>query len=202
MSPDEIQVALQAAFHRCDAASCPLTDTQQKILLQVVEQIKGNNLKQDSEIVNPLDELNPQELKAFLDFVSTQEQQNQDWKVQLLNDWLHENNSGAVQFIRDCYGLQWLERIQGYHLEKYVVEDKLKVGSHIEVCNRLWEWVNENSPCKPEWFPCTVIRVDQIRDGDDSLTNCTIRFHNGAEYEIQGIYDWNRYNWRRFGENP
>ncbi|WP_416670750.1 hypothetical protein [Egbenema bharatensis] len=28
-------------------------------------------------------------------------------------------------------------------------------------------------------------------------TNCLIQFDNGMEYEIQGIYEWNRYNWRR-----
>ncbi len=197
MSPDEIQVALQAAFHRCHVASCPLTDTQKEIILQIVEQIKGNNLEHDSNAENPLDTLNPQELQAFLAFVSFQAQQNQDWKAQLLNDWLHENNSGAVQFIRDRYGLQWLNRIQPEHLQKYTVEDKLQVGDRIEVCNGLWEWVNENSPCQPEWFPCTVISLDEVGDGDDSLISCTIRFHNGSEYEIQGVYDWNRYNWRK-----
>ncbi|HEY9646662.1 MAG TPA: hypothetical protein V6C88_09845, partial [Chroococcidiopsis sp.] len=25
---------------------------------------------------------------------------------------------------------------------------------------------------------------------------CTVRFDNGMEYEIQGVYEWNRYNWR------
>ncbi len=41
MTPDEIEAAMLAAFNDCDAASCPLTDTQKEILLQVVEQIQG-----------------------------------------------------------------------------------------------------------------------------------------------------------------
>ncbi|BDI19545.1 hypothetical protein ANSO36C_53470 [Nostoc cf. commune SO-36] len=48
-----------------------------------------------------------------------------------------------------------------------------------------------------------VIKVEEISDvydglrlRNDSSTNCVVRFFNGAEYEIQGIYEWNRYNWR------
>lgn len=198
MSPDEIKAALQAAFNRCDTASCPLTDTQKQILLQVVEQIQLNSNADVSDIPNPLDELKPEELQAFLKFVKAQEEHNRPWKAQLLNDWLHENDSGAVQFVRDRYGLQWLNRIEPDHFDKYSVEDvKLKVGDGIEVCNALWEWVQENGPCSREWFSCTVIRIDQISDGDYSSTNCIIRFINGSEYEIQGIYEWNSYNWRR-----
>ncbi len=191
MSPDEIQVALQAAFYRCDAASCPLTDTQKEILLQVVEQIQGND--------NPLDELTFGELQAFLQFVKAQEEQNRSWKAQLLNDWLQENDSGSVQFIRQNYGLQWLNRVETYHVAQYSQENTpiVRVGDRIEVCNALWEWVQENGPCQPEWFLCTVIRVDEMSNGNDSSTNCIIRFQSGAEYEIQGIYEWNQYNWRR-----
>lgn len=58
MSQDEIEAALQAAFNRCDAASCPLTDTQKQILLQVVEQIQGNHASV-SDVANPLDETDP-----------------------------------------------------------------------------------------------------------------------------------------------
>ncbi|MEH1889634.1 MAG: hypothetical protein V7K92_09290 [Nostoc sp.] len=198
MTPDEIEAAMFAAFNDCDAASCPLTDTQKQILLQVIEQIQGNT-SGASGIANPLDELNPEELEVFLQFVKDEEQLNRTWKVQLLNDWLLENDSGTVQFIRQRYGLQWLNRVESYHFDKYsYFEDalKLRVGDRIEVSNALWEWVQEDGPCKREWFPCMVIQVEEISNGDDSSTNCVVRFFNGAEYEIQGMYEWNRYNWR------
>ncbi|MHC0064750.1 hypothetical protein ACWATR_17920 [Nostoc sp. UIC 10890] len=197
MTPDEIEAAMLAAFNRCDVASCPLTDAQKQILLQVVEQIQGNSTSGTSNIANPLDELTPEELEAFLQFVKNEEQRNRTWKVQLLNDWLLENDSGTVQFIRQRYGLQWLNRVESCHFDKYYYfEDalKLRVGDRIEVSNALWEWVQEDGPCQREWFPCMVIQVEEI--SDDSSTNCLVRFFNGAEYEIQGIYEWNRYNWR------
>lgn len=199
MTPDEIEASMLAAFNDCDAASCPLTDTQKEILLQVVEQIQGNSTSRASAIANPLDELTPEELEAFLQFVKDEEQLNRTWKVQLLNDWLQQNDSGTVQFIRQRYGLQWLNRVESYHFDKYsYFEDalKLRVGDRIEVSNALWEWVQEDGPCKREWFPCMVIKVEEISNGDDTSTNCVVRFFNGAEYEIQGIYEWNRYNWR------
>ncbi|WP_392533013.1 hypothetical protein [Nostoc sp. C117] len=199
MTPDEIETAMQTAFNSCDAVGCPLTDAQKEILLQVVEQIQGNSNSGASDIANPLDELTPEELEVFLEFVKTQEQRNRTWKVQLLNDWLLENDSGTVQFIRQRYGLQWLNRVESCHFDKYsYFEDalKLRIGDRIEVSNALWEWVQEDGPCKREWFPCMVIQVEEISNRDDSSTNCVVRFFNGAEYEIQGIYEWNRYNWR------
>jgi len=206
MTPDEIETAMQAAFNSCDAVGCPLTDAQKQILLQFVEQIQENSNSEASDIANPLDELSPEELEAFLEFVKSQEQRNRTWKVQLLNDWLLENDSGTVQFIRQRYGLEWLNRVESYHFDKYCyLEDalKLKVGDRIEICNALWEWVQEDGPCKPEWFPSIVIQINEISDvydglrlRDNSCTNCVVRFFNGAEYEIQGIYEWNRYNWR------
>lgn len=199
MTPDEIEAALQTAFNRCDAASCPLSDTQKQILLQVVKLIQEHSNSGSSNVVNPLDELTPEELEAFLQFVKTEEQQNRTWKVQLLNDWLQQKDSGAVQFIRNRYGLQWLDRVESYHFDKYsYFEDtlKLRVGDRIEISNALWEWVQEDGPCKREWFPCIVIGMDDVPSGDDLFTNCVIRLLNGTEYEIQGIYEWNRYNWR------
>ncbi|MEH2323100.1 MAG: hypothetical protein V7K32_05920 [Nostoc sp.] len=199
MTPDEIEASMLAAFNDCDAASCPLTDTQKEILLQVVELIQGNSPYRASTIANPLDELTPEELEAFLQFVKDEEQLNRTWKVQLLNDWLQQNDSGRVQFIRQRYGLQWLNRVESYHFDKYsYFEDalKLRIGDRIEVSNALWEWVQEDGPCKREWFPCMVIKVEEISNGDDTSTHCVVRFFNGAEYEIQGIYEWNRYNWR------
>ncbi|MBD0302250.1 MAG: hypothetical protein ICV85_08725, partial [Tolypothrix sp. T3-bin4] len=95
MSPDEIEAALQAAFNSCDAASCPLTDMQKQILLQVIEEIQENSYAGVADLRNPLDELTPAELEAFLEFVKTQEQHNRTWKVQLLNDWLQQKDSGT-----------------------------------------------------------------------------------------------------------
>jgi hypothetical protein len=46
----------------------------------------------------------------LLEFVKEQEKQEYPWKIKLLNDWLHDRNSGTVQFIRDSYGPQWLNR--------------------------------------------------------------------------------------------
>ena len=208
MSPAErIKAVLQAVFNRCEAASCPLTDSQKQILLQVVEELSRKQLKlldtsaQESDTSNPLDELTPDQRQRFLQFVKKQEQQNRLWKTQLLNDWLQERDSGAVQFIRDLHGPQWLNRLKPYHFAKYAeLEEeealKLKVGDRIEVSNGLWEWVQETGPCSREWVLCTVIWVNETGYGDESSISCIIRLNNGAEYEIQEMYQWNRYNWR------
>ncbi|WP_414755130.1 hypothetical protein [Anabaena sp. CCY 9910] len=196
MTPDEIATVLQTAFHRCDAASCPLSARQKEILLQVLEEIQRQSLSGGSDTPNPLDELTPEELETFLAFVKTEEEQDRTWKVQLLNDWLHNQDSGNVQFVRERYGLQWLNRVESYHFDKYAYfEDalKLRIGDRIEVSNALWEWVQDDGPCKREWFGAIVIQIDET---SNVSTNCVVRFYNGAEYEIAGIYEWNRYNWR------
>ncbi len=212
MTSDEIEAFLQLAFIQCEASLCPLTDQQKRILLQVVtdavartslrSSLNRQNGKQDGETANPLDELTPEQRQALLQFVQEQEKADRPWKIQLLNDWLHDRHSGTVQFIRDEYGPQWLNRIKPGHLEQYFKAEtssdglKLKVGDRIEVSNGLWEWVQEDGPCRREWFPCTIVAIAPHSDSDGSYYNCTIRFENGAEYEIQGIYQWNRYNWR------
>lgn len=206
MNPAEIEAALLEAFNRCDIASCPLTEQQQQILLLMVLELMPNSGsldKGDSQGAgtNPLDELTPEQCQSFLQFVKEQEQQNRSWKIQLMNDWLQEQDSGAVQFIRAQYGLLWLNRIKPFHFAKYAGLDceeplKLKVGDRIEVCNALWEWVQENGPCSRQWTSCTVIHVDETSDIEGVATNCIIRFNNGDEYEILGVYQWNRYNWR------
>lgn len=199
MTPDEIEVSLQAAFNSCDAAHCPLTDGQKMILLEVLSKaINSNSTQSVSNNVNPLTELTSEELQTFISFVKEQEQQNQSWKIKLLNDWLQENDSGVVQFIRERYGIQWLNRIEKHHFDELESQDtlKLKAGDRIEVCNGLWEWVQEGTSCAPQWFTCSVIGVEEIIDGDNSYTTCTIRFNDGAEYQIQGVYQWNRYQWR------
>lgn len=206
MNPDEIEVALQAAFNRCNTADCPLTEQQKQIILQALEELtyllpeSPATETVNSDTTNPLDELTPDHRQRFLQFVKAQEQLNRPWKIQLLNDWLQERTSGSVQFIRDLYGPQWLNRLKPGHFAKYTDAGeetlKLKVGDRIEVSNSLWEWVQENGPCSREWFTCTVIQVAETGEGANAALDCIIRFSNGAEYEIQSMYGWNRYNWR------
>lgn len=209
MTPDEIEAVLEVAFIQCEDALCSLTEQQKQILLQVVAEAVtleslGSSAKgeQDGESGNPLDELTREERQALLQFVKEQEERSRRWKIKLLNDWLHNRDSGAVQFIRDQYGPQWLNRVKAVHLRQYLEAEilpnelKLKVGDRIEVSNGLWEWVQENGPCSREWFPCTVVKLSHRTDSDGSYHNGVIRFDNGTEYEIQGICEWNRYNWR------
>ncbi|HEY9602124.1 MAG TPA: hypothetical protein V6C85_10975 [Allocoleopsis sp.] len=209
MTPAEIEAVLQAAFIQCEAMLCALTDRQKQILLQVAIESVTSDLQlssaeenPNSEGENPLDELTPEQRKALLEFVKEQETQDRPWKIKLLNDWLHDRDSGTVQFVREQYGPQWLNRVKPSHLEPYFNAEtlsdglKLNVGDRIEVSNGLWEWVQEDGPCSREWFVCTVVRISQRSDSDGSYYNCVIRFDNGTEYEIQGIYQWNRYNWR------
>ncbi|MGB7274109.1 MAG: hypothetical protein WBC69_12480, partial [Geitlerinemataceae cyanobacterium] len=123
----------------------------------------------------------------------------------LLEDWLQGRDSGTVQFVRDRCGMDWLDRVQPFHLAAYeeVLEGgrlQVKVGDRLEVSNRLWEWVREDEPSSQEWLACTVIGVSEVEEDDVKYTNCLIRFESGIEYEIQGIYQWNRYNWRWAGD--
>ncbi|MBD2093094.1 hypothetical protein H6F67_24925 [Microcoleus sp. FACHB-1515] len=194
------EAALQAAFARCEAAGLPLDPQQQQILLSAFLTPADSN---------PLDQLTPDQRSTLLAFVREQEQQGRPWKTQLLNDWLQGQSSGEMQFVRDQYGLQWLDRIQTHHLAAYAEETlTLKVGDRIEVSNSLWEWVQEDGPCQREWITCRVVSVSAACDTAASIptsyqcyTTCTIRFENGSEYEIQGVYEWNRYNWRWSGAN-
>ncbi|MEC4985332.1 MAG: hypothetical protein SAJ37_19695 [Oscillatoria sp. PMC 1068.18] len=205
MNQADIEAALKAAFRSCEIAFSPLTDQQKQILLQIVLQELIDNVGErggEDAGENPLGELTPAERLALLEFVQTQEEANLPWKITLLNDWLHDRDSGSVQFIRDRYGTAWLNRVKPVHLAQYFEREnfreglKLKVGDRIEVANALWEWVQNQNPCQREWFPCTVIGVSQLADNDSTYNNCTIRFDNGAEFEIQGIYQWNATNWR------
>jgi len=193
MTQAEIAAALQAAFHQCEIMGCSLSEEQKEILAQTIEERLS---ERSISPTNPLDRLTSEQRKALLEFITTQEQQNQSWKVALLNDWLQNRDSGNVQFIRDLFGVQWLESITSADLADYEDEAilKLKVGDRIEVSNTLWEWVQESAPDSREWFPCNVISVQDSLE--PSQTKCTVRFDNGSEYEIQGLYDWNRSNWR------
>ncbi len=203
MTPDEIETALQSAFQQCEQANHPLTSWQKQLFLHLFG-LAGNS-GQGISATNPLVQLTQEERQALLEFVHEQERQTMDWKSVLLNDWLQGQDSGSVQFIRDRYGMPWLDQVQLWHLAEYDdfgQEDRLqlKVGDRIEVTNGLWEWVQEEGPCSREWFPCTVIGLSSASSEEESpQTSCVIRFDSGAEYEIQGIYEWNRPNWRWLG---
>lgn len=214
MTPSEIEAVLQEAFRECEALGDPLNTQQREALFRILinrlsHSTVENSLPFSTEereatlSQNPLEQLTWAQRQVLLQFIQEQNRQEQDWKAQLLNDWLHDRDSGALQFVRDSYGLPWLEQIQPEHIARYADEMNivLKVGDRIEVSNGLWEWVQEEGPCSREWFPCTVTDIHEITDGTgssgyDRYTNCIIRFDNGMEYEIQGIYEWNRYNWR------
>ncbi|PZV19371.1 MAG: hypothetical protein DCF22_00385 [Leptolyngbya sp.] len=196
----ELEAALDAALNQCESAGCSLTTTQLLILRQALGLV---DTPQDS-IANPLEALSIEERQLFLSFVREQASQNRSWKTTLLNDWLQGQGSGDVQFLRDRYGIQWLEHIKPIHLADYDGLDeselwKLKVGDRVEVTNGLWEWVQDTGSCSREWFLCTVIGIkdaDADSDGQNRHTSCIVRFDSGTEYEIQGIYEWNRPNWR------
>ncbi len=197
MTPDELERVLQLAFEQCEQASAALTSQQQQILRQVLH-------AGCSASPNPLSELTPPERQTLLQFIRSQGEHQQRWKMTLLNDWLHGRDSGNVQFIRDRYGLQWLEQVQPTHLAAYLDADdnselQLQVGDRIEVSNGLWEWVQDNEPGSLEWFPCVIVSVQSAseqREGLNRHASCVVRFTSGAEYEIQGVYEWNRAHWR------
>jgi hypothetical protein len=214
MTQAEIEALLQAAFNQCEAAGYPLGVEQQQILLNSARAgieansqpiAPANSSGETDESNNPLDELTPDQRRTFLEFVRGQKGEDVSWKAQLMNDWLAGRESGELQFIRDRYGIQWLDRIQPVHLARYSEElaMNLKVGDRIEVSNSLWEWVQEDGPCQREWIACTVVSVSEAPENMPMVppsyrgyTSCTVRFNNGMEYEIQGVYEWNRYNWR------
>ncbi|PIG91452.1 hypothetical protein [Gloeocapsopsis sp. IPPAS B-1203] len=202
MNPTEIEATLQAAFQNCEKAGCALTEQQKEIIIQAIAH-QHSLENTDSASTNPLAELTTEERRSFWEYIKQQQQQDRDWKIQLLNDWFMSRDSGKVQFIRDRYGLQWLNRIKPVHIAEYADETedalRLKVGDRIEVSNGLWEWVQETGPCQREWYSCTVLQIKEADDGNNT-TSCIVRLSNGAEYEIQGIYSWNRYNWRWMSE--
>lgn len=191
----EIKVILEAAILRCEQVGYPLTEQQKSILLETV--LESFNPTTE----NPLDQLSIEQRQTLLEFVFEQEQKNISWKASLLNDWLNNKDSGNVQFIRETYGLGWLNRVQPIHWKEYleqlqITRQKLQIGDRIEVSNRLWEWVQDNDLLTQDWYICQVVGLTDVEDGESSYTNCFIRFDNGAEFEIEGIYQWNQGNWR------
>jgi len=220
MTYAELEAALKSAFELCATTGSALTFEQKQILLQSISNLaerfaeppNGNSPPSQlhTELHNPLDELTPTQRQALLEFVQEQDEQGRAWKAQLLNDWLAGADSGSVQFLRESYGLKWLDQVESSHLAQYrETAVRLKVGDRIEVSNGLWEWVQDTGPCSREWFVCTVIGLTQV-DASDSIsdpshgepsasTTCSVRFENGMEYDIQGAYEWNRHSWREVG---
>ncbi len=211
MTKAEIEAALRLAFIQCAAIDSPLTEQQQQILLQAVLAIISDEVnpqqaaptlkRADPFDTNPLDELAPEQRETLLQFIQVHDDPELSWKAKLLNDWLNEQDSGAVQFIRLEYGLPWLNRVQPEHVAEYLAPEReepdcLRVGDRIEICNALWEWVQDDGPCVREWFACTVLGLQKQGHGDSMESSCVVRLQNGTEYEIQGVYEWNRYQWR------
>lgn len=196
MNQAEIETVLKTAFFECDKAFCPLTDQQKEIILQIVLQPFTHSSDPQE---NPLNQLTSEQREALLSFIQTQQQQDLSWKITLLNNWLNNEDSGMVQFIRDEYGVIWLNQIQPVHIDQFLKQEgqkPLEIGDRIEVCNGLWEWVQEDSPCPPEWFPCIVVGLSEVVDKELTYTSCIVRFDTGAEFEIQGMYEWNQSYWR------
>ncbi|MCU0547832.1 MAG: hypothetical protein MUC48_00660 [Leptolyngbya sp. Prado105] len=179
MNESDLDALLDVAFQQCDSLGHALTEEQKWILRTTLRQATRTN---------PLEQLKPEQRQALLRFV----QDHAEWKTVILNDWFQSRDSGSVQFIRDEYGMEWLNSITADDLAAYRdSEAVLKIGDRIEVSNALWEWVQGDDN---EWFSCTVIGLSEAENPQE--TSCMIRFDTGQEYEIQGLYDWNRPNWR------
>jgi hypothetical protein len=175
---DDLDALLNQAFQQCESLGHALSEEQKWILRSTLQQATRQN---------PLEQLTPTQRQTFLQFAQTQS----DWKTAILNDWLQSRDSGIVQFIREEYGLAWLNSITAEDFAAYRdAETVLKIGDRIEVSNALWEWTQDDY----EWFSCTVIGLSAAENAQE--ISCTIRFDSGQEYEIQGLYDWNRSNWR------
>lgn len=200
MEYQQIQSLLDKILNRCEQGQSPLSKQQREVIEQVLLETlteSNDDLPQED---NPLDELSPEQREALLEFII--EQGEEPWKSRLLDDWLKQRDSGKVQFLRDEYGPQWLNRVEPHHIAQYLEssdhakELNLKIGDRIEVCNLIWEWVQDANPENQDWYPCTVINLFEEQYQGYRYQNCIIRFDNGAELEIPGIYDWNQYNWR------
>jgi hypothetical protein len=200
MDYQQIQSVLETIYNRCEQGQISLSNEQKEIIESVLIETFTDSPQDLPDEENPLDELTPDQREALLEFIV--EQGQSPWKARILNDWLQGRDSGKVQFLREEYGPQWLNRIQPYHVAQYLEnsdraqEVELKVGDRIEVSNLLWEWVQDETPETQDWYPCTVVSFSEGEYKGHRYQNCTIRFDNGAEWEIPGIYQWNRYYWR------
>jgi hypothetical protein len=196
-----LEQALEAAFRQCGTAGMALNDVQRQILQQVTQTVLLKALRNpdaiDSE-ENPLEALTAAQRETLLSFIEQCDRTAQDWKTVLFNDWLQGQDSGQVQFLRDRYGLDWINRVQPQDIAAYIETDEpeLKIGDRLEVSSLLWEWIPEDLGEEPEWIPCALIQLTQLEDPETTLTG-TVQFENGVELEIQGLNDWNKSNWRR-----
>jgi hypothetical protein len=202
-----LQNALQAAFRQCETVGSPLSDVQQKIIQQVTQTLllkaiaphpESVDPASPTDEVNPLDDLTPDQRQALVDYVAECDRNNQDWKPTLFNDWMEGRDSGSVQFLRDLYGLDWVNGVRPQHLVAYVERPVtvLKVGDRIEVSSRLWEWIPEETDEEPTWVICTIILLYESQEGEIVHLNGMVQFENGLELEIPGLNDWNQSNWR------
>ncbi len=204
MTPEQLaellQASLEAGFKHCDSLGQSLSETQRQVLRQVVTSRLQVGLRQPTApepISNPLEALTPEQRQSLFDYIAACDATGENWKTQLLNDWLYNRDSGAVQFIRDRFGADWLQQVQAQHLALYIdtPSAQLQVGDRIELANRLWEWVPSEG-AELEWYPGTVIRLFEITAAGNPLLSGTIRMDNGWEFDLHGLYDWNRPNWR------
>jgi hypothetical protein len=198
--------ALEAAFRQCGAAGMALNDVQRQILQQVTQTILLKALTNpdapldDDPDENLLEALTEAQRQTLLSYIAECDRNAQDWKTTLFNDWLEGRDSGQVQFLRDRYGFDWINRVQPQDIAAYTgcSEGELKIGDRLEVSSRLWEWIPEDLGEEPEWIACTLVALTQTQDETDSAyLNGTVQFENGLELDIQGLNDWNQSNWRR-----
>lgn len=235
-APDWIEHLLTAAIAQGQALGVPFSDSQvtilRRLLLENQAQLAANlaiELSQPTSAIgtdtanltnagaqtrtsdrpNPLAELTPAQRQELLDFWQAENSDIEAWKARLMNDWLYGTSSGQWQFIRENYGLTWLQRLTAADVAVYQDEPDrpLQIGDRIEVSNGLWEWVQDNGPCTREWVPCVIVALREIQQDDLSTpasyresTTCVVRFAGGREFEIQGFYEWNQYQWRRSGD--
>lgn len=199
MEYQQIQSVLETIYNRCEQGKISLSNEQKEIIESVLIETLTETQAQLPNEENPLDELTPEQRDVLLEFIV--EQGQHPWKARILNDWLQGQDSGKVQFLRENYGPQWLNRVQPYHVAQYLEQSdraqelELNIGDRIEVSNLIWEWVQDD-PDNQDWYPCTIVSFSEGEYQGHRYQNCTIRFDNGAEWEIPGIYQWNRYYWR------
>jgi hypothetical protein len=197
-----LEQALEAAFRQCATTGMALNDVQRQILQQVTQTVLIKALTNPDAVDpddNPLDTLTEDQRQTLLDFVAECDRNAQDWKTILFNDWLQGRDSGPVQFLRDRYGFDWINRVQRQDIDAYAEakEQALKIGDRIEVSSRLWEWIPEDLGEEPEWIVCTLIDLTQPDSTGATPISGTVQFGNDLVLEIEGLNDWNKGNWRR-----
>jgi hypothetical protein len=197
-----LEQALEAAFRQCATAGMALNDVQRQILQQVTQTVLIKALTTPDEIdpdENPLKTLTEDQRQTLLDFVTECDRNAQDWKTTLFNDWLQGRDSGSVQFLRDRYGFDWIDRVRRQDITTYAEteEQELKIGDRLEVSSRLWEWIPEDLGEEPEWIVCTLINLTYPDSIVTTPISGIVQFENDLVLEIEGLNDWNKGNWRR-----